>query len=264
MEYSGDSAQLPARRRADLAQFVNDRGGATVAELATAFGVSMDTVRRDLEYLADQGVLARTHGGAVPAGRLATADRPFVNRMNVRNEAKEIIAKAAAALISDHETVLLNGGTTTLAVARALDGKRELTLVTNNLRVPAEAPQNALQSLYLLGGNVRIRSMVTVGPVGFPGTHGISADVAVIGVGGLSPSGGLSTSDLAEAQMMREMIDSAGRVIVVADASKFGRNAFAHIGPLSVASVLVTDDKPPPELAEALDAAQVEVITPGG
>src|SRR5690349_15772831 len=111
---STDNA-LPAQRRAALARQVRDRGHATVAELATAFAVSMDTIRRDLDYLADRGVLARTHGGAMRTDELATADTPFDNRTAVHRDAKEAIGAAAARLISDGETVLVNGGTTTLA-----------------------------------------------------------------------------------------------------------------------------------------------------
>jgi DeoR/GlpR family transcriptional regulator of sugar metabolism len=253
---------LPARRRMELVRLVRERGQATVAELASGFSVSVDTIRRDLEYLAEHGLVARTHGGAIPAGDLATADTPFQSRMAVQRQAKDVIGAAAAEFVSDGETVLVNGGTTTLAVVRALTGKRDLTLVTNNLRVPAEAPADSLRDLYVLGGTCRPASMVTVGPIGFPGTHGISADVAIIGVGGLSAVGGLSTTNLPEAQMIRQMIESASRTVVVADASKFGRNAFVHICDLSAASVLVTDQAPPADLSESLATAGVDVVHP--
>jgi DeoR/GlpR family transcriptional regulator of sugar metabolism len=253
---------LPARRRIELVRFVRERGQATVAELATSFSVSVDTIRRDLEYLAEHGLVARTHGGAVPAGDLATADTPFLSRMAVQRDAKEVIGVAAADFVSDGETVLVNGGTTTLAVVRALTGKRDLTLVTNNLRVPTEAPTEALRDLYVLGGVCRPASMVTIGPIGFPGTHGISADVAIIGVGGVSATGGLSTTNLPEAQMIRQMIESAARTIIVVDASKFGRNAFVHICNLGAVAVLVTDAPPPPDLADALALAGVDIVHP--
>jgi len=255
---------LPAHRRVELARLVRDRGHATVAELASTFSVSMDTIRRDLDHLAERGLVARTHGGAMRVGDLATADKPFDNRMAVHRDAKEIIGAAAADLVSDGETVLVNGGTTTLAAVRALTGKRELTLVTNNLRVPPEAPLESLRDLYLIGGTCRVPSMVTLGPVGFPGTGGISADVAIIGVGGISTGSGLSTSNLPEAQMIRQMIEAAHRVVVVADSSKFGRNAFVHICELRLASVIVTDAYPPPDIAEALAAADVDLVCPQG
>jgi DeoR/GlpR family transcriptional regulator of sugar metabolism len=252
---------LPAQRRADLVRYVRERGHATVAELASGFRVSMDTIRRDLDYLAEQRLLTRTHGGAMSPGERATADTPFENRITVHQAAKQAIGAAAAKLISDGETVLVNGGTTTLEVVRALGDKRDLTLVTNNLRVPGELPANVVRDLYVIGGACRIASMVTIGPVGFAGTQGISADVAIIGVGGVSGETGLSTSNLSEAQMIGQMIESASRVVVVADSSKFTRNSFVHICDLTEVSVLVTDRTPPDDLVAALDAANVALET---
>jgi DeoR/GlpR family transcriptional regulator of sugar metabolism len=223
----------------------------------------MDTIRRDLDFLADRQLLARTHGGAMRPGELATADTSFDSRAAVHRRAKEAIGIAAAERINDGETLVINGGTTTLAVARALSAKRDLTVVTNNLRMPAELPVQAVRDLHIIGGTCRIASNVTVGPVAFPGSEGITADAAVIGVGGVSPDGGLSTTNLPEAQMMRQMIDACARVIVVADSSKFGRSAFIHICGLDRMSVLVTDAEPPADVAAALVEAEVEVVVTG-
>jgi DeoR family fructose operon transcriptional repressor len=256
--------RLPATRRSQVATLVAERGEATVAELADALGVSADTVRRDLDELARRGILTRTHGGAMHR-ELARADRPFENRLRERHEIKEAIGAATARLVDDSQTLLINGGTTTLAVARALRDSRDLTIVTNNLRIPAEIDTACVRELYLLGGNCRFSSLVTVGPVEFPGTtpdrsHAVMADVAVIGVGGISARAGLSTTNLHEARMMREMMDSAERVIVVADSSKFERNAFAQIADLDRADVVVTDQEPPEPLADALREASVDVV----
>jgi DeoR/GlpR family transcriptional regulator of sugar metabolism len=253
---------LPAKRRAELVRHVRERGHATVAELAERFAVSMDTIRRDLDHLAERQLITRTHGGAMHTDELATADTPFDSRVAVHHQAKQAIGIAAAQLISNGETLIVNGGTTTLAVVRALAGKRDLTVVTNNLRLPPEVPQDAVRDLYVIGGSCRISSNVTIGPVTFADTEGISADTAVIGVGGIS-AGGLSTSNLQEAQMMRQMIDAGTRVVVVADSSKFGRSAFVHICGLDRVSVLVTDAAPPDDLAVALKDAEVELVTVG-
>jgi DeoR/GlpR family transcriptional regulator of sugar metabolism len=251
---------LPGRRRALLTSFVDEHGQATVVELAESFGVSTDTVRRDLDWLAERGAIARTYGGAVTLSGLAATDSPFNDRTAVHLDAKRRIGAAAAERIADGETVLLNGGTTTLAVARALGGHRNLTIVTNNLRLPAEVPAASVRDVYLLGGNCRLKSNVTLGPVAFPGMEGVSADIAVIGVGGVSAKAGLSTTNLQEAQMMAQMIESALRTVVVADSSKFGRNAFAHIARLDAISALVTDAEPDAELAEVLASAGVELV----
>lgn len=251
---------LPGRRRTLLTEFVNDRGQATVAELVDAFNVSADTVRRDLDWLAQRGAVSRTYGGAVSLTGFASTDTAFAERTSVHSDAKRVIGAAAAARINDGETVIINGGTTALHVARAMTGLRNLTIVTNNLRLPADLPPSAVRDVYILGGTCRLTSNVTIGPVAFPGTEGISADVAVIGVGGVSAKTGLSTTNLQEAQMMAQMIESAQRTMIVADSSKFGRNAFAHIARLEAVATLVTDGPPDDDLSDALAHAGVDVV----
>jgi DeoR/GlpR family transcriptional regulator of sugar metabolism len=230
----------------------------TVADLASKFGVSPDTIRRDLDLLAERGLLERTHGGAVPAG-LVTQDSPLDLRIAVHKPAKQRIARAAAALIRDGETLMVNGGSTTLAFASELGGRRDVTIVTNNLLVPSVVPLNAVRDLYVLGGQYRSESQVTIGAVGFANVPSISADTAVIGVGGITVDG-LSTTLLVEAEMMRAMIGSASRTIVVADASKFGHSAFARIVSLDNVEVLVTDESPPEDLSQALAESRVEIV----
>lgn len=255
------TAHLPARRRADLVAFIQERGQATITELAEAFAVSVDTVRRDLDQLASRGLVARTHGGAVPSGELATADVPMADRLNERREAKEAIAGTAAELVRDNETLIVNGGTTALAAVSALGGSRGLTLLTNNLRVPGVIPPRAVQDVFVLGGNCRTSSLVTIGPVRFPDLAGVNADTALIAVGGVAESG-LSVSNIPEAQMIKEMMDAAQRVVVLADSSKFDRRSLALICPLARIDTLVTDQSPGEPLAGALEKAGVTVVVP--
>jgi DeoR/GlpR family transcriptional regulator of sugar metabolism len=173
--------------------------------------------------------------------------------------AKQRIGQAAAGLVRDGETLIINGGSTTLAFARELGARRDVTIVTNNLRVPAAVPLGTVRDLYVLGGQYRFESQVTIGAVGFATVPSISADTAVIGVGGITVDG-LSTTLLVEAEMMRAMIGSAIRTIVVADASKFGHSSFAQIVSLEHVEILVTDQPPPDDLAQALAEAQVQVL----
>jgi DeoR/GlpR family transcriptional regulator of sugar metabolism len=222
--------------------------------------VSADTVRRDLDLLAERGLLTRTHGGAVATDDLVTRDAPFAERLVTRKAAKARIARAAASLVGDGETLVINGGSTTRAFAAELGARRNLTVVTNNLGIPPVLSGEAVRDVYVLGGQYRAEAQVTLGELGFAPVPGISADTAVIGVGGVSAAAGLSTTLLAEAAMMAAMIAAARRTIVLADASKFGHNAFAHVGPLARAHVLVTDAEPPPELARALAEAKVDVV----
>ena len=247
------------RRHRELLQLVEAKGQMSVEELARHFGVSDDTIRRDLQHLERRKVLLRTHGGAVSTALLVHRETPFLTRAHAHSEAKARIGRAAAQLISDDETLLVNGGSTTFAFAASLGPRSNLTIVTNNVAMLPALPAEAIQAVYLLGGQYRLDLGSTVGPVGFSSGH-INVDTAVVGVSGLTAGGGLSTTFMEEASMLARMIASARRTIVVADASKFGRNAFAHIAPLSAVDILVTDASPPAELRQALSQANVEVL----
>ncbi|CAN5394540.1 DeoR/GlpR family DNA-binding transcription regulator [soil metagenome] len=260
--------RLPARRKDELAAYVNEVGEITVSALAEQFDVSMDTARRDLDELAASGLLKRTHGGAVRITPLSRAETPFADRMRVHGRGKHLMGQLAASLIEDGQTILLNAGTSTLSVLPFLTGRRNLTIVTNNLEAPAAVPRECARDVYVLGGSVRAGSQGTVGPVEFPGTNGnhshrIRADIALISVGGVVAEMGFSTSSLQEARMMFEMMGSSRRVVVLADSSKFGRSTFAQVAELSAADVLVTDAPVPERIAEALATAQVTVMVAG-
>lgn len=261
------SRHLPASRRAALLEHLGATGQLTVAQLAERFDVSIDTIRRDLDQLDAEGLLVRTHGGAVSTAASPRSDRAMDVRMRMQTGEKEAIAELAADLVVDGSVVMLNGGTTTLAVARALRDHRELTVATNNLRIPAEIPTKALRDLYVFGGAVRTIAQTTTGPVSFQMTPGgeqvdVQADIAIIAVGAVSTSG-YSTSNLGDAAMMAEMMAHASRVAILADSSKFDRRLFAQIADLGRADWFVSDAPPPPELAAALAAAEVEVVIPG-
>ena len=257
---------LPAGRKAQLAAFVADAGQVTVGELAERFGVSIDTVRRDLDQLSADGVLVRTYGGAVSLSTVSRTDRAVDQRLTLQEHEKEKIAALAAGLVQDGSTIMINGGTTTLALARNLRQHRNLTVATNNLLVPGALPPTAIRDIYLFGGAVRSLTLATIGPVSFRTNGGteldISCDLALIGVGAVDAEAGYTTSNLAEAAMMREMISRAARVAILADSSKFGRRLFAQVSELANADYLITDAMPSRELRDALAASEVELITP--
>lgn len=256
---SGADFALPAKRRAEILRLIKRSGQAVVTELSIHFEVSLDTIRRDLDAMAEQGLISRIHGGAVLAGDLASSDTPFMQRLQSRSGAKASIGRAAAALIANGETLIVNGGSTTLAFAEALGERRNLTIVTNSLVLPSVVPQGIASSLYLLGGEIRPDAQVTLGHVGFIGAQAINVDTAVIGVGGINIDG-CSTTLLNEANMMLQMIEASRRTIVVADSSKFSRRSFAEVMLLDKIDILVTDAPPPEDLATALEAAGAKII----
>ncbi len=233
-----------------------------MAELVGLLDVSRDTVRRDLDVLERRGLLVRTHGGAVQKDRMVRVDTALGLRMDEHADAKERIGSAAAGLIRDGETLVLNGGSSTVAFAAALTERRNLTVVTNNLRIPPVAPEQAMRAIYVIGGTYWAVSQVTIGALSLPGIAGFDADTAVIGVTGLS-AGGITMGRLEEAAETASMIAAAKRTIVLADCSKFDVSAFARIAPLDSIEHLVTDAAPPPEIATALEQAGVQVLVCG-
>jgi DeoR family fructose operon transcriptional repressor len=265
MSQSDSERRLPAGRKAELAAYVSEAGEVTVAKLASHFGVSTDTIRRDLDRLDTEGLLIRTHGGAVSLTAGTRPDTELEVRLHVQTAAKEAIGRRAARLIEDGSVVMLNGGTTTLALARHLRKHRNLTIATNNLRIPAEISPNVLRDLYMFGGQVRTVSQTTTGPISLrlgPSDREIEvrSDIAFIGVGAVSTTGGYSTSNLGDAAMMAAMMAHSARVAVLADSSKFGKDLFAQIAALDTPDYFITNAQPPADLMAELQEGGVDVL----
>lgn len=262
-----DDRRLPAGRKAELAAYVAEAGQVTVAALASYFAVSADTIRRDLDQLDADGLLIRTHGGAVALQALPRADTALDVRSKLRPDAKDKIGALAAGLVEDGSVILINAGTTALAVVRHLRQHHDLTIATNNLRIPNEISPSVFTDLYVFGGSVRLSAQDTTGPVTFQHFTGtdqldIRCELALIGVGGISIESGYTTNHLSEAAMMREMMRRCERVAIIADSSKFGRRLFAQAGDLGAADILVTESPPPSDLAAALEEQNVRILTP--
>ena len=260
-------SNYPARRRAEVLDLLRQRGQASIHELAVEFGVSEDTVRRDVDELAAQGSVERTHGGVTisPEDRL-NINLPFGRRIVAQAAAKDAIAKAAAGLVQEGQTLFINGGTTTLAMAKYLAPTRGITVVTNNLPLPEELYTRGAREVYVLGGSFRLRSQVTIGPVvladGAGSFGALHADWAFIGVGGVSDDGVVSTTSLPEAGMMRGMMDSASHSVLLADSTKFGRKQFAEVGGLNANTTLITEARPSQALLDhAAEVAARVIIT---
>ena len=256
---SRDQSVTLAQRHQELLQLVETKGQISVDDLASHFGVSDDTIRRDLQTLERRRLLLRTHGGAVSTALLVHRATPFLTRATTHADAKTRIGRAAAQLISNGETLIVNGGSTTFAFAANLGPRRNLTIVTNNVAMLSVVPADSVQGVYVIGGQYNANLGSTVGPVSFSSLT-VNVDTAVLGVSGITSVNGLSTTFLEEASMFAQMIAAARRTVVIADATKFGYNAFAQIAPLSAIDILVADSSPPADLNEALVRANVEVI----
>ena len=250
---------LPFSRRVEVLRLVADQGSVSVPDLAEKFGVSPDTIRRDLDALAENGAVLRTHGGAV---RVSETDpiTPVADRIVTQADAKLRIAERAAGLIESGETVMVNGGSTTLAFAKALPAGRSISLITNSVSILDQIDGAAFSNVYAIGGELFSLSRVMIGPVVFPHSDRIQVDTAVIGVRAINATHGLATMHVPEATMISEMMRTARRRIIVSDATKFSQSAFARIAPLAEIDILVTNAAPPEPLGEALDKANVRVI----
>jgi DeoR family fructose operon transcriptional repressor len=240
------------------------QGRVSVVELAGRFDVTTETIRRDLDHLESLGALRRVHGGAVSRERGSTREPSLEERQQHHGRAKESIAhRALDALGADFSgSVFLDAGTTTGAVAAALIPRLStdrLEVVTHSLTLGHALAAVPGASLSFVGGRVRGLTAAAVGADTVRAIGELRPDVAFVGTNGVSAGFGLSTPDPDEAAVKRAIVESARRVIVVADAEKLGAELLVGFAPLSEVDVLVTDAAPDAELAAALADADVEV-----
>ncbi len=235
------------------------QGSVTLTELSSALSISPATARRDLADLADQRLIARTHGGA----RLidSRSELPVSLRDTRFQEAKRAIAAVVADLIPRQRyAVAISGGSTAASVARALTGHQELTIVTNSLTIAQLVTTYPQLKVIMTGGMLRPESLELVGVLAENTFNAINLGTAILGTDGVTAAGGVTTHDETEARTNNAMVTHAQRVIVVADGSKIGRLAMAKVATVDQVDMLVTDSTADPEALDALRAAGVNVI----
>ena len=250
-------------RRAAIVDLITQRGFMTVELLADRFKVTQQTIRRDVNTLYDEGRVNRYHGGAGPA--LGGRNVGYSARKVLFLEEKRRIAKMAAAQIPHGASVILNIGTTTEEVARALIYHRNLRVITNNLHVAQVLSQSEDCEIILAGGLVRKQDGGILGEATLDMINQFRADYAVMGISGIDLDGTLLDYDYQEVRVSQAIIRNARRVFIATDHSKFGRPAMVRMGAIRDADALFTDAAPPQVLRELLEAAGVELhIAPGG
>ncbi|MFF4318882.1 DeoR/GlpR family DNA-binding transcription regulator [Streptomyces sp. NPDC001568] len=248
-----------------LLDLLVERGGLEVEPAAEVLGVSAATIRRDLDQLAEQQLLVRTRGGAVPHG--VSYELPLRYRTSRRAAEKQRISETVAALIVPGEVIGLTGGTTTTEVARALaarpdlaTGSPALTVVTNALNIAGELVIRPQFKIVVSGGVARPQSYELTGPLAQQTLGRLTVDTAVLGVDAFDPTDGAATRHEDEAAVNSLLCERARRVVVAADSSKLGVRAFARICPTAAVDVLVTDTGLPAEVAAEFEAAGVQVV----
>lgn len=255
-------SRLGSRRQAEIVDWLREKGRVTVEDLSAHFGLTPQTIRRDLNELSDGGMVVRVHGGAMVAS--GVVNLAYEARKLIAGPHKKLIGEAAARLVPDHASVFINIGTTTEEVARALAGHAGLLVITNNLNVATELHRHGGIEVFVTGGSVRQADG------GIVGAHAVSligqfrVDLAIIGTSAIDRDGTLLDFDIREVQAARAIIEHARRVVLVADSSKFARAAPVRVAHLSEIDTLVTDRLPSAEIIELCRANSVDVIEAGG
>jgi DeoR family glycerol-3-phosphate regulon repressor len=248
-------------RQSEILETLRQSGRVGVEELATHFGVTLQTIRRDLNELSEANALVRVHGGAMIAS--GVTNLAYEARQHVALQSKRRIGEAAAQLVPDNASLLINIGTTTEEVAKALSGHSGLLVITNNLHVANELYRNNSTRVIITGGSLRRGVGGIVGAVTVAQIEQFRVDIAIIGTSAIDPDGTLLDFDVREVETSRAIIEHARKIILVADSSKFSRSAPVRIAQISEIDVFVTDRLPSAEAADMCRRYGVEVIEAG-
>jgi DeoR family transcriptional regulator of aga operon/DeoR family fructose operon transcriptional repressor len=253
--------EMQHERRNNIVARLKAEKTVKVTDLVKEYDVSIETIRKDLEYLEKQGFLARVYGGATLQG-FHDHEEDYARRQISNLECKKAIAQKAASLVPDKCTLFLDIGTTTMEVARALRRKTGLTVITNSLPAAIEISENCKDSrVILLGGELRRGELAVSGAIADEITNRFFAAKAIVGVGGIIPDEGVTDYHFLEASTRRLMMQRSDEVIAVADHTKFGVRATNYICPANALSAVITDWMLPANLLEEYRSKGLNIIT---
>lgn len=251
----------PERHKAILARLEAEQK-VLVHQLCKEFSVSPATIRNDLNELEAQGLLRRTHGGAIPLSRTGlelTTEQKAVRRM----EEKRAIAACAATMVENGETLAIDTGTTTLELARCLLERTGLTVVTNDMKIASLFEEQSDASILFIGGLVRRGFHCTTGPMAVQGMAELRVDRCFMATNGLTVRSGMTTPDIGHAQVKRQLLHMGSQVVLLCDSEKIGRDSFAVVDGLESIDVLITDERLRPELRAELEEAGLDIRIAG-
>jgi DeoR family transcriptional regulator of aga operon len=249
---------LSEERQRAILEILSRDGRVLVVDMAKRFHISVVTIRKDLEILHMKGRIHRTHGGALTVRESALEDPTLREKEKLHRKEKLQIAAAAVRMVAEGQVVILDSGTTTTAIARALRDFQNLTIITNAVNIAAELSGSTLEVI-LTGGNLRKNSFSLVGPIAEETLHRLNADILFLGVDGFDVQYGLSTPNLLEAKVNRAMMDISKMAVAVCDSSKFGKRSLSLIAPPSSLQNVITDRGIPKADLSALRKSGVEV-----
>ncbi len=259
IEDGRDIPRFASERHQQMLDMVRLGGRADVTALAEHFGVTPETIRRDLGVLERRGLVRRVHGGAIPVHRLGY-EPTLAQRLRTLPDEKARIAQAAIRELPDGGAIALDAGSTVGRMVELLPQDVELIVVTHAHPLAGALASLPNVTLHLVGGVVRTKTMAAVGPWAERAYSEVHVDVAFIGVNGLSVENGLSTPDIEEAAVKSTIIGHAQRVVVLADHTKLGRNEFGVIAGLERVDAIITDAKADPALVAEFESSGVQVI----
>lgn len=248
----------PERQR-EIVRRVRRDGRVEVAALAEDFGITTETVRRDLTRLERRGLVRRVHGGALPIEDLGY-ELDVEQRMALHREEKERIGAAAAKLLPEEGSVLIDSGTTTARLVEAIPADNELVVTTNSLLLALQMATRPNLTVHMPGGRVRPLTMAQVDVWTQRVLAELHVDIAFIATNGMSTEHGLTTPDVAEAEIKRAMIRAGAQVVLLADSSKLGRRQFIRFGDIEHIDVLITDSGLDEGAAEHFRTLGIDVI----
>ncbi len=249
---------LTDERRSLILDRLRTQGRVLATDLSAELDVSSDTIRRDLRELDAAGLVRRVHGGALPRHGDAA---PFATRARRAPEAKAQVARRAAEIVSDGDVVVLDGGTTTLELARALREDLRATVITTSPPIALALAERPGLEVTVVGGTLRRSALVTVGATAIEALRHIRADVVFLGVCGLHPEIGVTTVDLEERHVKAAMIEGAGEVVALADHDKLGTAMPVVVAPMRAVTRLVTDAEVDEQALAPYRALGIEVLT---
>jgi DeoR/GlpR family transcriptional regulator of sugar metabolism len=249
---------IPADRLQVIADLVRERGSVRGRELADSLGVTDETIRRDLSRLEEQGVVRRAHGGAVALRSTDETDTSF--RLREHAAEKVAIGKRAAELVRDRSSIVLDSGTTTLCLAKALHAKQDLVVVTTAVTNAIELVGNPRTTVVMTGGVIRPSTFGASGQLAAATLRGLHVDQAFVAIHSVSVDGGLTYPLFEEVDAKRAMIEAATEVILLADHSKFGRQSLVRVAPITAVHRIVTTAGIDPGEAAAIRDLGIDLI----
>lgn len=255
----GGAHLLSNERETEIVRMVQERGSCSVGALAERLEVTTETVRRNLKALVRKGLLVKYHGG-VMVPQSVTTEPPLERRMRVKSEEKIAIAAKVAAMVQDGDSLMLDTGSTTIYVARALAARSGLTVLTNSLEIARILARGSGNKVFLPGGEVRADDAAVFGTAALAFVNNFRARRAILSIGAIVSDGTLANFHLCEAEFTRALIQNAEQTWVVADHTKFDRSATYAVCNLIDVDVLITNRALSPTFAALCRSAEVEVF----